>query len=190
MADETSDPAAPARPATPRWVKLFGLGALGFVLVVAGVMLLSGGAHGPGMHTPSGGRASPSAGTASGTGVGGPADAAHATRSIEVSTHDTMAYEPAAIKVAAGETITFVVTNVGQSTHEFTIGNAAMQQEHADAMAHMPAGMAHDLPNSITLQPGETKELTWQFGHAGPLEYGCHEHGHYDAGMHGQISVS
>jgi uncharacterized cupredoxin-like copper-binding protein len=190
MADQPPDPAAPVRPATPRWVKLLGLGALGFVLVVAAVMVLSGGTHGPGMHAPGGGQPSPSASTAGGTSVGGPADAVHATRTIEVSTRDTMAYEPAAIEVAAGEIVTFVVTNVGQSTHEFTIGDAAMQQEHASAMAHMPAGMAHDLPNSITLEPGETKELTWQFGHAGQLEYGCHEPGHYDAGMHGQISVS
>jgi uncharacterized cupredoxin-like copper-binding protein len=121
--------------------------------------------------------------------VGGPADADHATRTIEISTRDTMAYEPPEIDVAVGVTVRFVVTNPGQATHEFTIGDVAMQQEHADAMAHMPTGMAHDLPNSITLQPGETKELTWRFGHAGQLEYGCHEPGHYEAGMRGRITV-
>lgn len=82
-----------------------------------------------------------------------------------------------------------MVTNIGRAAHEFTLGDAAMQLEHAAAMAHMPAGMAHDLPNSITLQPGETKELTWRFGNAGTLEYGCHEAGHYGAGMRGGINV-
>lgn len=38
-----------ARPATPTWVKVFGLVLLA-VLVVAGVMLLMGGGHGPGRH--------------------------------------------------------------------------------------------------------------------------------------------
>jgi uncharacterized cupredoxin-like copper-binding protein len=49
--------------------------------------------------------------------------------------------------------------------------------------------MAHDLPNSITLEPGETGQLTWRFGDAGTLEYACHEPGHFDAGMHGPIRV-
>lgn len=39
-------------PSTPRWVKLFGIIALVLVLLV-GVMLLSGGEHGPGRHMPS-----------------------------------------------------------------------------------------------------------------------------------------
>jgi hypothetical protein len=38
---------------TPLWVKAFGIVA--FILVVmVGIMLLSGGQHGPGMHMPSG----------------------------------------------------------------------------------------------------------------------------------------
>jgi uncharacterized cupredoxin-like copper-binding protein len=97
-----------------------------------------------------------------------------------------MTYEPRTIDVSAGQTVTFSVTNPGQAVHEFTIGNAAMQQEHADAMAHLPAGMPHDTPNSITLQPGETKELTWRFGDTATLQYACHQPGHYQAGMRGQ----
>jgi uncharacterized cupredoxin-like copper-binding protein len=49
-------------------------------------------------------------------------------------------------------------------------------------MAHMPPGMHHELPNSLSLAPGETKRLTWRFGAAGTLEFACHEPGHYDAG--------
>jgi uncharacterized cupredoxin-like copper-binding protein len=92
--------------------------------------------------------------------------------------------------VGSEETITFVVTNAGDAVHEFTLGDAAMQRDHAEAMAHMPSGMAHELPNSIAIEPGETKRLTWQFGRGGTLEYACHEPGHYDAGMRGQITVS
>ncbi|MGH2401033.1 MAG: hypothetical protein ACRDF6_14450, partial [bacterium] len=87
------------------------------------------------------------------------------------------------------ETVTFAVTNAGRAVHEFTLGDAAMQQQHAQAMAHMPAGMAHGFPNSITLQPGETKRLTWRFGGTS-LEYGCHQQGHFQAGMRGRITIT
>ena len=53
----------------------------------------------------------------------------------------------------------------------------------------MPVGMRHDQPNSISLEPGETKELTWRFAGAGTLEYACHEPGHYEGGMHGRLVV-
>jgi uncharacterized cupredoxin-like copper-binding protein len=49
--------------------------------------------------------------------------------------------------------------------------------------------MAHDLPDSVTLQPGETKQLTWRFSDGGTFEYACHEPGHYEGGMRGQITV-
>jgi uncharacterized cupredoxin-like copper-binding protein len=192
MIDPTRDPATPGPPATPRWVKALGLAAIVAVLLVVVVMLVAGGEHGPARHTGSGdaGAQTPVASDPlTAGGVGGPADAAEAARTVEVTTPDTMAFEPSSIEVSAGETVTFRVTNTGQAVHEFTLGDAAMQQEHADAMAHMPDGMAHDLPNSITLQPGETKQLTWRFGHVRTVEYGCHEAGHYASGMRGQITV-
>jgi uncharacterized cupredoxin-like copper-binding protein len=193
MADQPSDPATHDRPGTPRWVKAFGIGALVLIFLVAVLMLISGGSHGPGLHAPSiaaDGQASPSSKSMNPDGVSGPADADEAARTVEVTTLDTMAFEPVTISVSSGEVVTFVVTNHGQAVHEFTLGDAAMQQEHADAMARMPDGMSHDVPNSITLQPGETKRLTWRFGHAGTLEYGCHEPGHHGAGMRGEITVS
>ena len=188
-----SPPTTGDRPATPRWVKGLGIAIVVAVLLVVGLMVLSGGQHGPGMHTGTGNASdepSSATGRASPAGVGGPADAGQASRSIEVTAGDSMAFDPPSIQVVAGETVTFVVTNAGQAVHEFTLGDAAMQREHADAMAHMPTGMAHELPNSVAIQPGETKRLTWRFGQAGALEYACHEPGHYDAGMRGQIAVS
>jgi uncharacterized cupredoxin-like copper-binding protein len=178
-------------PRTPRWVQAFGIVAL-ILIVLFAVQLILGGRHGPGMHAPSSDAAGPAApsSTAEGdAGEGGPADPDDADRIVEVATLDSMAFEPSRIDVSAGETVTFIVSNTGQATHEFTLGDAAMQQEHADAMAHMPDGMAHDLPNSITLQAGETKQLTWRFADNGAFEYACHEPGHYQAGMRGQVTV-
>jgi uncharacterized cupredoxin-like copper-binding protein len=180
-------------PSTPRWVQVFGI--IVIVLVLAfGIMHLTGNRlAGPGMHTPpggAGGHAPPSSGREYAGGIGGPVDADEATRTVEVATLDNMTFEPGRINVSAGETVTFLVTNTGQTVHEFTLGDAAMQQEHADEMAQMGDGMAHDGPNSITLQPGETKQLTWRFGDTGTLEYGCHIPGHYQAGMRGQITIT
>jgi uncharacterized cupredoxin-like copper-binding protein len=181
-----------AAPGTPRWVWALGLVAAALIVIFIAAQLLFGVQHGPGLHgaASDAGASTPSASTHPVSGVGGPAEATDADRSVEVTALDTMTYEPVTLEVAAGETVTFVVTNRGHTAHEFTLGDAAMQREHADAMAHLPDGMPHDLPNSIRLEPGETKELTWRFGHAQTLEFACHEPGHYEAGMRGTIAVS
>jgi hypothetical protein len=58
----------PPYPGTPRWVKVFGIIALGLVLLVAIVVFTGvGGPHGPGRHIPSGDDPTPSRG-----GLGGP----------------------------------------------------------------------------------------------------------------------
>jgi uncharacterized cupredoxin-like copper-binding protein len=192
MADPSRGPAAQPPP-RPRWVKVaMVIGALVLVLAIlslTGVLPGGPGGHGPGRHL-GGGDASPSGGQQGAGRVGGPADADEADRTVEITTLDTMRFEPSTIEVSAGETVTFVVTNIGKAVHEFTLGDAAMQQEHAETMAHTPAGMAHDSPNSITLQPGVTKQLTWRFGNAPRLEYACHQPDHYEAGMRGQITTT
>jgi uncharacterized cupredoxin-like copper-binding protein len=178
---------------TPRWVKVFGIIVIGLVLL-AGVVLVVTTALG--LHTPGGpgghglgGDMPPASGDENTGGVGAPAAADEAARTVEVIALDTMTFEPSRINVAAGETVAFRVTNTGQAVHEFTLGDAAMQQAHADEMAQMGDGMAHDQANSITVQPGETKQLTWRFGEAGTLEYACHQPGHYQAGMRGQVTI-
>jgi len=193
MVDSPRSPATRDAPGTPRWVIAIGVAAIFVVLVVVVVMLTgAGGEHGPGRHTASAvpTARTPAASGAPSVGVGRPAEANEATRSVEVTTLDTMRFAPSSVDVVAGEAVTFVVTNAGQAVHEFTLGDAAMQQDHAGARAHIPAGVTHELPNSITVQPGETKQLTWRFGGAGVLEYACHEPGHYEAGMRAPIAVS
>jgi uncharacterized cupredoxin-like copper-binding protein len=123
-----------------------------------------------------------------GEAMGEPAEAADATRTIEVEAFD-MAFDPETVSVEANEVVTFEVTNTGAAVHEFFLGDSAMQEEHAEEMAETGSDMAHDEPYSITLEPGETKELTWRFGETGSVEYACHEPGHYEAGMHGQVTV-
>ncbi len=122
---------------------------------------------------------------------GSPADASDADRVIEVDANDDFTFGPAEILVSAGETITFVVTNTGNLPHDFTLGDQHAQDEHAAEMAEMMAGgeMAHDDPNAVVVEPGATKELTWHFSEAGAFMIGCHQPGHYAAGMVGSVDV-
>jgi uncharacterized cupredoxin-like copper-binding protein len=120
---------------------------------------------------------------------GEPADAASADRVIEITASDDFNFDPASIEVSAGETVTFRVTNTGAIPHDFTLGDEATQHSHAEDMEEM-AGMAMpDEPNAVVVDPGETRELAWHFTEAGELLIGCHQTGHYEAGMKAQITV-
>lgn len=107
---------------------------------------------------------------------------------VAVTLTDTLRIEPAAIEVSAGETVRFVVTNLGALDHEFYLGDAAAQDEHAVEMGSM-GGMTHDEPAGIGLEPGETKALTFTFMEPGAFLAGCHVNGHYLAGMKAAITV-
>lgn len=121
--------------------------------------------------------------------AGRPGTAGQVTRTVNVTALDTMRFDPSTFAVKSGETIRFVVTNKGKVPHEFVVGTAEEQKEHEQMMQKMP-GMKHDDPNAITLAPGETKSLIWQFGRSANVEIGCHIPGHYPAGMVSKVTVS
>lgn len=58
-----------------------------------------------------------------------------------------------------------------------------------DANAGMMTHMQHDDPNSILLEPGETREIVWTFAKAGSIEFACNVPGHYESGMVGDLSI-
>lgn len=120
--------------------------------------------------------------------TGQPGDSGRVSRTIRIAARD-IEYDEPEIRVRAGETVKFVVTNAGRLRHEFMIGDAAEQREHAEMMRQMP-DMVHDDASTITLDPGETKSVVWQFTNAGLLEAACHITGHYEAGMKIRIVVA
>lgn len=122
---------------------------------------------------------------------GTPADSADATRTIEVRTSDELAFEPAEVTAEEGETVTFRVINEGNLPHDFVIGDEAAQEQHAEEMAASDEGMEMEGDaNAISVPAGETADLTWTFdGATEGILYGCHEPGHYEAGMVGSIVV-
>jgi uncharacterized cupredoxin-like copper-binding protein len=160
-----------------------------FYLVV--LFALSGAVHGDAGHS-------------QGSKIGAPADAANAMRTIDIEMTDNR-YDRMHIDVREGEVVRFTVHNKGQLVHEFNIGTHAMHVAHQDEMlAMMQSGqmsptkvmhghggmMGHDDPNSVLLNPGETKEIVWKFSAVSDkLEFACNVPGHYQAGMAGKFRV-
>lgn len=143
-------------------------------------------------------------------GIGEPAKASAAKRTVQIELGDNF-YNPESIQVKAGETVRFVLKNQGEFLHEFNIGTAAMHASHQKEMAMMvehgmltPTGinrnmggmdhskmgmgeMKHDDPNSVLIEPGQSRELTWKFTKDTALEFACNIPGHYESGMVGKV---
>ena len=128
--------------------------------------------------------------SASGLDTGGGHGAAVDARTVEVSMTDELRFEPDDITVAPGETVRFVVTNTGESVHEFLIGDEA---EQAEFEAEMSGGeeMNHDTHSGVSVDPGQTETFEYTFSDTDEVILaGCHEPGHYDGGMVATIEVS
>jgi uncharacterized cupredoxin-like copper-binding protein len=74
------------------------------------------------------------------------------------------------------------------TVHEFTLGDEDFQAAHEEEMSG-EHHMEMDTDTSISIDAGEIEKLTWSFSKAGEVLYGCHEPGHYEAGMVGTIAV-
>lgn len=120
-----------------------------------------------------------------------PGDAAKVDRTVEIKSTDELKFDPATVSVKRGETVAFQVTNPTKVDHEFVVGDAKFQDDHEKEMRAMPAGMVmNDEPMSIDLPAGQTKTINLTFPTAGTLVYGCHEPGHFPAGMKGEIKIA
>jgi uncharacterized cupredoxin-like copper-binding protein len=119
---------------------------------------------------------------------GKPGDPAKVSRTVAVDMTDAMRFTPASIAVKKGETIRFVAKNSGQLKHEMVLGTPKELREHADLMKKSPE-MEHEEPNQVSLEPGKSGELVWQFTRAGTFDFACLQPGHFDAGMRGKVAV-
>jgi plastocyanin len=99
-------------------------------------------------------------------------------RVIRVYAGPGYAFSPSSISVARGETVTFVVTTMGPTAHEFMVGPA-------DAVAADAPGT----PEVADIGMMQAKSLTYTFDGPGPYAFACHATGHYEAGMRGTIVV-
>lgn len=139
--------------------------------------------------------------------IGEPGDKNAVDRTINITMFDNY-YEPENLNIEAGETIRFVINNAGEAVHEFGLGTASMHKMHQkqmekmvesgaldydkihhEKMGHGHGGMAHDDPNSVLLEPGQSGEIVWKFADVKNLEFACNIPGHYESGMMGPIML-
>ena len=137
--------------------------------------------------------------TAAACGDNGGGRSAPTPRTLDIEMRDT-AFAPDQVEVAAGEAVRLVFHNRGAIAHDAYIGDEAAQDAHememrdaesgdGGGMDHGGHGAAGD-QNAITVEPGETGELTYTFEEGDQLLIGCHQSGHYEAGMRLTIDVS
>tara|TARA_R110000868_G_scaffold64845_4_gene194569 strand:- start:475 stop:963 length:489 start_codon:yes stop_codon:yes gene_type:complete len=123
---------------------------------------------------------------------GHPGDAKKVDRTITITATE-IAFDVKDITVKAGETVRFVLVNKGEQPHELSIGSSDEMTEHRQMMVDMAgmdmSEMHHEEGNSVSTEPGETKELIWQFGKAGSYEFSCNYPGHSEIGMTGPLVV-
>jgi uncharacterized cupredoxin-like copper-binding protein len=101
-------------------------------------------------------------------------------RLVEIDMSDELKFAPPQVSVAQGETVKFLVTNLGTATHEIAIGPA----DKVDADV---------IDGKIVVEADEIlghhlKTLIYTFDGPGPYAYACHEPGHFEAGMRGTIT--
>ncbi len=124
-------------------------------------------------------------------------------------------FSPGTVEVPAREDVRLVFRNRGAVTHDAVVGDETAQAEHeqemraAEAEAGHDAGMAgmgddmgegetttgmgHDDATGeggITVEPGETGEISHTFRAGDQVLIGCHQEGHYEAGMKVTVEVS
>ena len=131
-------------------------------------------------------------------------------RTIEIEMYDNY-YYPTQIDVKKGETIKFVVKNLGELVHEYNIGTKEMHIKHQPEMAKLVEheilladkidhekmkkmskkdhSLGHSHANSVLLEPNEVGEIIWKFSKDISLEMACNMPGHYEIGMVGKINI-
>jgi len=116
-------------------------------------------------------------------------------RTVEIEMRD-IAYVPTSVDVKRGETVRFVFTNKGAVAHDAFIGDVTAQDDHEMEMRDMSStsmadhGASGGGSNGITVEPGATGELTHTFDGASEVLIGCHQTGHYEAGMKLALNIS
>jgi uncharacterized cupredoxin-like copper-binding protein len=112
---------------------------------------------------------------------------ASATRTVDVDMVD-VGFRPAELTAHMGDTVRFVFHNRGKVKHEALFGDAAVQDAHEKEMGAMGASGHSMMTNEV--DPGSSRTINYTFDKLGTTLIGCHETGHYAAGMKITVTVS
>ncbi len=141
--------------------------------------------------------------------IGEKGNASEIDKVIEIKMYDNY-FEPNEINIEKGETIKFIVLNLGELVHEFNIASKKMHFKHQlemmkmieheillgdkidyekmKKMAKIDHSMAHSHSNSVLLEPNTRGEIIWKFNTNLILEAACNIPGHYESGMVAKIN--
>jgi uncharacterized cupredoxin-like copper-binding protein len=119
---------------------------------------------------------------------GRPGDPKKVTRTIHVTMDDSYRFTPSDVTVRRGQTVRFVISNIGQQMHEMVLGTTDELKAHAALMRRFP-DMEHADANMVHVDPGDRGQIVWQFTRPGEYAFGCLIEGHYEAGMSGRLVV-
>jgi uncharacterized cupredoxin-like copper-binding protein len=112
-------------------------------------------------------------------------------RTVDIDMED-IAFQPGTFTAQQGERVRFVFHNRGQLPHDAFIGDAEAQVVHEQRMRKGDDdrhGM-HGDGDAVTVDPGKTSSLIYTFKRSGAVEIGCHQPGHYAAGMKVAVTVT
>jgi uncharacterized cupredoxin-like copper-binding protein len=132
-------------------------------------------------------------------------------RVVEIAMVD-IGFEPSDVDVVVGEAVEFVFVNDGAVRHEAVFGDEAVQGDHEVEMQEMGGDMTmsqddegeatdhaaedmamdHDDEDAVALavEPGTTEKVVMSFDEPGHTIIGCHESGHWAAGMRVDIDIT
>lgn len=115
------------------------------------------------------------------------------SKPVEIAMQD-IKFDQTALTVKSGDTVNFRFVNTGKVPHDAFIGDGTAQAEHEDEMKAMAGAgdMSGHAMNeaAVTVQPGESDSLAYTFDTPGTYEIGCHQPGHYTAGMKVTVTVT
>jgi uncharacterized cupredoxin-like copper-binding protein len=99
-------------------------------------------------------------------------------------------FSPDQLDLKAGQTVRFVVINQGTTKHEIMFGDQQAQDEH-ERMMKSGTTMQMAEPGEVEVDPGQTQTLEYIVpATPGTLLIGCHEPGHWAAGMKGTVNIT
>ncbi|GAC1364091.1 MAG: hypothetical protein NVSMB32_06290 [Actinomycetota bacterium] len=100
-----------------------------------------------------------------------------------------LSFTPDHLSVRRGDVVTLRFSNSGAVLHEAVIGDEATQGQAETAMHEGGHPGMHSM-NAVQVKPGEKGQLTFTFDKPGEVVIGCHQPGHYGAGMRVTVTVS
>ncbi|GAB4320820.1 MAG: hypothetical protein Kow0010_00860 [Dehalococcoidia bacterium] len=168
--------------------------SIGLVWLLAALLAASIGmaCAGDGESTGSGSNTDDELDAHSDTGHAEDAHAGEPEPDVEIVVHaqDVLRFDPAEIRVRAGQRVRLVLDNAESSAlHDFTIEEIAAEDVHAAGATHAHQDEGAHYAIHVAAEPGETATVEFTPTKPGTYEFLCTVPGHAAAGMVGTLIV-